>query len=74
MTDTELLDGLQRLYNAKVVSLQTCRSGVKVAISERDHILGNCRDYFGSEFKESSMLGPDIRIAIVRALEGEKIG
>jgi hypothetical protein len=59
MTDTELLDGLQRLFDQNAVCvLRTCRSGVKLELAERGYAYANpdapfetplgFREYFGT--------------------------
>jgi len=81
MTDTELLNGLQRLFSADVVALRSCRSGVKIdLLSGGDGMTwtdqtvvsaGEHRDYFGSDALGTERFGMDIRTAIRRAIEGE---
>ena len=85
MTDTELLNGLQRLFDKNVTALRSCRSGVKIDLAPSDIAWGDDtqsafpdehRQYFGggdppTEQNRDGAFGPDIRIAIARAIEGE---
>jgi len=87
MTDKELLDGLQQLFDRPgVVALRSCRSGVKIDIAIGDLSWADeteagpssqHRDYFGSgaEWPAGQVydkLGPNIRVAIERAIIGER--
>lgn len=82
MTDTELLDGLQRLIERQVTVLRTCRSGAKIETGRGsiqyfadDQGRGqDVRSYYGggNTYPEpTAEYGPDIRVAIQRAIEGE---
>ena len=81
VTDKELLDGLQRLFDQHVVALRSCRSGVKVDVAQasmswlppdKTIATGWHRDYFGSD-ANGSEYGGDIRAAIARAITGELV-
>ena len=69
MTDTELLNGLQRLFveTPGVAVLRTCRSGVKIELSNSAIAYddttahpSNLREYFG---------GMNVRMAIEAAIK-----
>ena len=87
MTDTDLLDGLQKLFDANVVALRSCRSGAKIDLAVGEIMWGDQtqaghpehhREYFGggdppTYQNGNGAYGADIRVAIQRAIDGEEI-
>lgn len=80
MTDAELLDGLQRLFEGTdVVVLRTCRSGLKLELAKTELALPDTsiafrdhREYFGGVGTEGAgKLGNDVRAAIEKAVRAE---
>lgn len=79
MTDTELLDGLQKLFDEHVVALRSCRSGVKIDIADGEMRWADAtqappvthRDYFGGGPDSPYGTGPDVRAAIAKAIAAE---
>lgn len=74
MTDKELMDGLQKLFDTKTVAISSRRSGLALYVSESSFSYDkndnkNVRTYWGG--KPPDEYGNDLRASIEKAILNE---